>query len=110
MQQVLKALVRAARAGVVAAELLDQLLLAVHDPHASLHVRLGGVAAATLAGALKSAADRGDDRSRRGPCAWNTSCSLAAGDDTESEMKKPGKPRLDSSLISIPSAVARLEC
>jgi hypothetical protein len=58
MQQFLKPLVRSARAGVVAAELLEQLLVAVDDADAALDVRLGRVAAAALAGALKRRAGR----------------------------------------------------
>src|SRR5688500_14077819 len=53
MQHFLKPLVGAAGARVVAAELFEQFLVAVDDADAALDVRLGGVAAAALAGALK---------------------------------------------------------
>src|SRR4051794_12073320 len=73
MQQFLKPLVRATRAGVITAELFQQLLIAVNHSCAAFHVRFRGIPAAALAGALKSRGGRGMDR--RGSCAWCTSVS-----------------------------------
>ena len=53
-QHFLKPPSAAARAQVVAAQLLEQLLVTVDDPHSALHPGLGRIAAAALAGALKS--------------------------------------------------------
>jgi hypothetical protein len=52
-QQRLKPAARAARAEVVAAKLLAELFVAMHDAHAALDGHLGGVAAAALAHRLK---------------------------------------------------------
>jgi len=49
MQQFLKPTAGQARAGIVAAELFDQVLVTVHDPVAALDVRLGREATPTLA-------------------------------------------------------------
>jgi hypothetical protein len=66
MQQAFKAPPGAAGARVVAAELLDQLLLAVDNPQPALDLALGWEPAPALAGRLKRSAARGRDR----PCAW----------------------------------------
>ncbi len=47
MQHVLKALPGAAGAEVVAPELLDQFLVAMHDAVAAAHMRLGGITPAS---------------------------------------------------------------
>src|SRR5436309_3073198 len=71
-QQALKPLARAARAGVVSAELFGQFLVAVYDPHASLDMRFGWVAAAALAHRLKSEVRSRTARRHRFRCAWCT--------------------------------------
>src|SRR5687767_4587552 len=53
MQHILKPPRAAARAQVVAAQLLEQFLVTVHHAHSALYLRLGRIAAAALAGALK---------------------------------------------------------
>jgi hypothetical protein len=72
MQQLLKAAVRPARARVVAAELFEQILPAVDDADAALHVRLGRETAPALTRALESRARRGMRYLDR-RCAWRTS-------------------------------------
>jgi hypothetical protein len=58
MQHFLKPAAGVAGAEVVAAELLDQLLLAVDDPETALHARLGRIALPALAAPLKSSGPR----------------------------------------------------
>ena len=60
-QQFLKAFVRPARARIIAAELFDQLLVAVHDAQAALDVRLGREAAPAFTHPLESRAGRDTD-------------------------------------------------
>ena len=54
----MKAAARAAGAEVVAAELLDKLLIAVYDARTSLDARLGGDAGAAFAHRLESTSGR----------------------------------------------------
>jgi hypothetical protein len=56
MQQFLKPACGAAWAGVVPAELLDQLLVAAHHAMAALHPRFGRVALPALTGDLETGA------------------------------------------------------
>jgi hypothetical protein len=56
MQQRLKFVARAARAKVVASKLLKQFLVAIYHAMAALHVRLGRIPLAALAGPLKRTA------------------------------------------------------
>jgi hypothetical protein len=56
MQHFLKAAAGTADAGIVPAELLDQLFVAVHDAVAALDVRLRGITGAAFARARKSSA------------------------------------------------------
>jgi hypothetical protein len=58
MQHFLKAAARAAGAGIVAAELLVQLFVAVDDALAALDMGLGGEPTAAFAAALKRSAAR----------------------------------------------------
>src|SRR6185503_5848168 len=58
MQHFLKAAVGAAGAEVVAAELSEQLFVAVDDPRAALHARLGRIAFSPLAAPLKRSGPR----------------------------------------------------
>jgi hypothetical protein len=58
MQHFLKAFAGSTWAWIVAAEFFDEFFVAVHDPHAALDMRLGGVASSALTGALESRADR----------------------------------------------------
>ncbi len=57
-QQFLKAFAGAAGAGVFSAELFEQFLVAMNDPHAAFDVRFGWEAALALTGALESRAGR----------------------------------------------------
>ena len=59
MQQFLKTPPGSARAWIVAAEFLEQLLLTVDDPRAALDARLGRIAFATLAAHFKRSGPRG---------------------------------------------------
>ena len=59
MQQFLKPTAGQARAGIVAAELFDQVLVTVHDPVAALDVRLGREATPTLARRFETETGRG---------------------------------------------------
>jgi hypothetical protein len=70
MQQFLKALVGSARARIFPAELFDELLIAVHDTRAALHMCFRWESAPALTGALESRGDRDTDRDG---VAWCTS-------------------------------------
>jgi hypothetical protein len=69
MQQFLKAPSGTAGAGVIAAQLLDQFLITVHDAVAALHVHLGRVALPSFTAPFKSLPGRG--------VAWRTSGGVA---------------------------------
>jgi hypothetical protein len=58
MQQFLKPAAGAADAAIVAAELLDELFVAVYDAVAALDVRFGGESVTAFAGPRKSWAGR----------------------------------------------------
>jgi hypothetical protein len=47
-----------ARTWIIAAELFDELLIAVHEPETAFDLRLGWEAVSTLAGDLKSTVGR----------------------------------------------------
>ena len=49
---------RSARAWIVATELLDEFLIAVHEPETAFDLRLGREAFSTLAGDLESTVGR----------------------------------------------------
>src|SRR5688572_18015723 len=69
MQQFLKSPPGTAGAGVVAAELLDELLAPSHDPPAALHARLGRETLSAFTRDLESTRLRGS----RSCVAWDTS-------------------------------------
>jgi hypothetical protein len=58
MQQFLKTPPGAAGAGVVAAEFLEQLFVAVDDPHSTLDARFGWIAFTAFAAYFKSSGPR----------------------------------------------------
>jgi hypothetical protein len=58
MQHFLKTPPGAAGAGVVPAKFLEQLFVAVDDPQATLHARLGRIAFSTFAAHFKSSGPR----------------------------------------------------
>jgi hypothetical protein len=60
MQQFLKSAAGAARARIVATELLDELLAAADDARSALDARLRGEAPASLTGDLERRRSRGD--------------------------------------------------
>jgi len=68
---------RAAGAEVVAAELLFEQLVAMHDPHAAFYGRLGGIAATALAHRLKTTLRRRGHHFGHVVVFWpcDTSCS-----------------------------------
>jgi hypothetical protein len=73
-QQFLKPFVGAAGARVVAAELFEELFVAVNDARAAFYVGFGGVASAAFAGGFKSRSGRNIARcDRRAGFAWDTS-------------------------------------
>jgi hypothetical protein len=59
MQHFLKTPPGAAGAGIVAAELLDELFVAVHDPDPALYARFGGISLPAFAADFKSRIPRG---------------------------------------------------
>ncbi len=93
-QQRLKALARAAGAGILAAELLDQLLLSAADEaQAALHPGLGRIALTPLGGDLESRGGRRDRRSSfRPPVGW--AARDAAGSRGGGRSKGGGSPPL----------------
>ena len=94
MQQRLKSASGAARARIIATELLEQFLAAAHYAFASLDARFGGEALPTFASDLESSRLRGGVCS----CARDTSDRLAIGEAHASDAADRLPPCFDRTI------------